>query len=155
MFKVSFKKDCKKVETFNNKVTIVTLKGTVKHPKWWYDLPISVTAYLDLHSNVGYYVGLNNDTIEVSGKSVCSTDDQFDPVFGERIAEARAKLRLYKTLYVFLKKVYRHYYSLLYGNSSTMMSYHENISGISGDVHRYEKLYAREKEHLSNLLEMS
>ena len=162
MLKVSFKDDFKKVETFNDKATVVTLTGKILCPNFMSDcLPAKVWEWINHHPSVEvsesftqsglYYI------IKVSGKSVCAKDDTFDPKIGERIAESRAKIRLYKFMHTLCKKLTYCYYGYIYGVSKDIGTYKTttlyDYPGCLQDAYRkYDKLLDKESRHLGILL---
>ena len=169
MLKVSFKdkKGCpaKKVQVFNNKTTKVTLVGKIKFPDWWMYIPLDsdIMRWVNNHPSVEFHYGLvvTDSTIIVDGISTCSDEDEFNPVFGERIAEARAKKRLYSFMVTLINKTIKHYRKILYGNCQInvfeTVTYDSKpvIPNLFTDLMKYEELYSSECDHLNNLLAMS
>ena len=156
MFKVSFNKDSKKVETLKDRLTIVTLTGKMKKPKWWMERPSDIDSWIILHESVGFENVYNNNEalITVSGKSVCSEQDTFNAVLGERIAESRAKLKLYKFLRTLCRKIQRHYQDILYGDPEYRAKIYTSESLHEAEV-KYTNLIMKESEHLDILLKQS
>lgn len=162
MLKVSFKsvyggRPAKRIEIFNDKATIVTLTGTIKVPDWWWKIPKDIYKWMMEHPSVEVFDNvLNNITVIVVGKSVCSDEDSFSPVFGERIAEARAKIKLYRFMYNLINKIIAYNKKVLYGNFEVAVRYNEHpLQCLYMDAIKYNKLLTAEKEHLNNLLAMS
>ena len=164
MLKVSFKdkEKCpaKKVEVFNDKATVVTLTGNIKAPEWWWKIPRNIYKWMANHPSVEVYDNLlGNVTVKAVGKSVCSDEDSFAPVFGERIAEARAKIKLYRFMYTLTNKIIAYNKKVLYGNfevATRITKYNEHpLQCLYMDAIKYNKLLTAEKEHLNNLLAMS
>lgn len=160
MLKVSFKdkEGCpaKKVEVFNDKATVITLTGVVKAPEWWWKIPKEIHKWMANHPSVEVYDNLlGNVTVKVIGKSVCSDEDEFNPVFGERIAEARAKKKLYGFMLTLTKKLICYYHNLLYGKFAVKVEGETADSCIYKEMEKYSVLYGAELEHLRNLLAMS
>lgn len=160
MFKVSFKNDFRKVETFNDRATVVTLTGIMSMPKnvWWI-MPQSITDWLWTHESIDVTWQDNEHfRLEFSGKSVCSKDDAFDPVIGARIAECRAKIKLYKFLHTLCKKLMYFYYGILYGvpKEKTEMPLTAHTfypGGLQNTIAKYTSLWIKESQHLGKLLE--
>lgn len=159
MFKVSFKKDCKKVQTFNDRATIVTIVGYMDYPnEIWDCTPTSVTEWLWRHPNADVKVcGGNTFRLEFSGKSVCSAEDTFDPVIGERIAESRAKIRLYKFVHTLLHKLYVYYFNIIFGDRYALCNIEKTAEyskpgGIFEEMGKYKSLLDKETLHLEKLL---
>lgn len=159
MFKVSFKEGSKKVQTFNNKATIVTLTGRITLPKWFCFLPNDIATWVTHHPTVEFdcIYALEEAVISVSGKSVCSDNDTYNHLLGERIAESRAKLRLYKFMYTLCQKLMWHYYNILYGQSFEKGAHTATLNsiprgGLKGVVDKYGALWVKEHNHLNQLL---
>ena len=101
MFKVSFKEtdDCpsKLVEKVG-KTTTVVYKGIVKLPKFWWYLPKDIMEWVKYRDSLEIYENVANNTLIVyaRGKTKCAEGDTYDSLLGERIAEAKAKMVIYK-----------------------------------------------------------
>ena len=155
MYKVSFTDDFKKVERFNNKVTKVTLKGTIKNIYALDDLNIPQPIYDWMRDDNCK----NPDTLEVSGIAVRSDNDKDDPVLGERLAEARAKLKIYKFMKTFCNKMLKYYKFKLYGtkanNEIIVKTSPEGLSNNDSLLKaymKYDKLVDVENNHIKQLL---
>ena len=160
MFKVSFKKDCKKVQTFNDRATIVTIVGIMDYPsELWTCTPTSITDWLWNHPSIDFRVyGGEEFRLEFSGKSVCSAEDTFNPVIGEMIAESRAKIRLYKFIHTLLYKLYVYYFDVILGDRYALCDIEKTIDynkpgGIFEEMGKYKDLLRKETLHLEKLLE--
>lgn len=150
MLKVRFLE--KNVKRFNNgKITTVQLRGEIKWPYsvgnhlFW----LWMKNYIKHKQNIiadGY-------TAIVKGKAVCSDEDTVDNVLGERIAEARAKIALYKFMKNLCKQVYIYYRILLYGHSVIKIEIDkENKDNLYQSILKYRKLVDKEEQHLNDLL---
>ena len=155
MYKVSFTDDFKKVERFNNKVTKVTLKGTIKNIYALDDLNIPQPIYDWMRDDNCK----NPDTLEVSGIAVRSDNDKDDPVLGERLAEARAKLKIYKFMKTFCNKMLKYYKFKLYGtkanNEIIVKTSPEGLSNNDSLLKaymKYDNLVDVENTHIKQLL---
>ena len=157
MLKVSFKDNFKKVETFNGKATVVTLTGKTLCPDFMIDcLPNKVWKWIKYHPSVDVSKGFTGNEmyyiLKVSGKSVCAEGDTFDAKTGERIAECRAKIKLYKFMHTLAVMLGYHYYNIIYGN--TYIDIEDNIKeGLYHVYTRYSELLQHEKRHLYELLQ--
>ena len=153
MFKVSFRNNSKKVQTFNHRATVVTIVGELSLPKGlWSIIPEDITHWFWTHPSVETdWIKEDKFRVEFSGKSVCAEDDTFNPVMGERLAESRAKIRLYKFMHTFLQKLYRHYMQVTLG-TSTLKSHTFLPGSIYNALDKYEGLYTCESCHLNKLL---
>ena len=155
MYKISFKNpNSKIVKTYNDgKVTVVILIGEFsnefKHLYW--NLPREVSDWMDNHPTVKTSEPAYE--ISVTGKAICSENDTNDPKLGERIAESRAKLSLYKFMRTLLKKVCGIQSKELFGKSqvSIPIDYLDRYS-ITGQYIRYCNLYDKERIHLQSLI---
>lgn len=159
MLKVSFKDDFKKVETFNNKATVVTLTGKMLCPAFMADcLPTKVWEWINHHPSVEvskscmqsglYYI------IKVSGKSVCANSDTFDVKMGERIAECRAKIKLYKFMQTLTKMLCEYYHGLIFSNDVAINDVDVCSENCLLDANlRYTEFQQQERHHLTELLQ--
>lgn len=161
MFKVSFKENSqfpvKKVQRFSDdRVTVVTLKGVAQLPTFLqYFIPHKVFDWIDTLKNVDVEFTMKRMFITVTGKSICSKEDKVDRVLGDRIAEARAKLHLYKFMVFFLIKIWRYFIEQLYGTTSIECTADKkgvNKEHLNEAVYKYWRLYKDEQKHLNILL---
>ena len=152
MYKVSFADDFKKVKRFNNKVTKVTLKGTIKNTYTSDDLYIPQSIYDWMRDNNCKFP----DTLEVSGIAIRSDNDKDDPVLGERLAEARAKLKIYKFMKTFCHKMLEYYTLKLYGtkasNNTIVIKVNPEKDSLFKAYMKYDKLVDVENNHIKQLL---
>lgn len=158
MLKVSFKDDCMKVQTFNNKATVVTIVGELIIPnKLLYVLPPEIHKWINDHPAVdATSYALTN--LKVSGKSVCSDEDTFNAETGKRIAESRAKIRLYKFMHTLCTKILLNFYGLMYGVPEGASAIHTAVisdshGGLREECKKYATLWVKESQHLGKLLE--
>ena len=160
MFKVSFNKESKRVQTFNDKVTIVTLTGRMKLPDWFHLIPTTIDDWLWEYPGVVYDVDLAawEAIIKTTGKATCSDGDKWDPIIGERIAEARAKLKLYRFVYNLAKRLVYYYFGIIYGVTQKKEYIHTAVrpklyGGLVEDCKKYTALQIKESHHLGQLIE--
>lgn len=161
MFKVSFKENpqfpVKKVQRFNDdRVTVVTLKGVTQVPVFLqYFIPHKVFDWTDTLKNVDVEFTMRRMLITVTGKSICSKEDKVDRVLGDRIAEARAKLHLYKFMAHFLNKIWTYFIEQLCGTAlikCTVDNEGTNKEYLGKAINKYWRLYKDEQKHLNILL---
>lgn len=161
MFKVSFKENpqfpVKKVQRFNDdRVTVVTLKGVAQLPVFLqYFFPHKVFDWTGTLKNVDVEFTMRRMLITVTGKSICSKEDKVDKVLGERIAEARAKLYLYKFMAHFLNKIWTYFIEQLCGTALIKCTANKkdvNKEHLSEAANKYWRLYKDEQKHLNILL---
>lgn len=158
MFKVSFKENpkfpVKKVQRIEHtRETIVTLRGTVNLPVFMqYYIPPKIWDWIDSCKNVQAEITMTKMHLTVKGKARRNEDDgdADNPVLGERIAEARAKINLYKFMYHLISELYVYYCRLLSSNTLTEGTYKDNT--IQGAMTKYVNFYNREEAHLKALL---
>ena len=151
MIKVSFintqSSPYKKVERFNNgAVTKVTLVGRIKGYECF---PLPIIQWLS--EKKGVSIPYNGPIIKVTGKAERHPNDEDDPILGERIAEARAKIAIYKIALQLCERLVSHYQKILYGKA-IIPNYSGN--GIVKDADKYARLIYREYEHLYKLLNL-
>ena len=163
MFKVSFKGNFRKIKTFNNKDTIVTLVGSLTYP----DRVWGVTHYIIrnwMYTHPSIDVKWENPHVinplfrlEFSGESSCVKGDTFNKVIGERIAESRAKIKLYKFMTTLCSKLLNDLYVKMYGNGE-LVRVNENHNEPPKDCiqlayMKYKTLWSKELKHLNDLLD--
>ena len=159
MLKVSFKDNYKKSDVFNNKVTEVTLTGSMEMPEWWHHIPKDIADWVWDHPSVEFdgYFATNKGIITAKGKSKCREGEKFDAAVGERIAEARAKIRIYRFMYTLCAKLMSHYFKFLYGNRTIYLNSESHDEApkdcVRGAYKKYKNLLSREYFHLAKLLE--
>ena len=153
--KVSFKGDYKDVLVFQDKVTVVTLTGKVVMPEWCDQMPLDVRDWVSRHSSVEVDEHWVKDgvvmTLKASGKAKLHEGDTFDAKTGERIAECRAKIRIYRFMETLTNMLCEYYYGLVYGKE--MLHFRESHGGIYADHKKYANLLDHEKHHLVELLQ--
>ena len=151
MYKVSFTDDFKKVERFNNKVTKVTLKGSTNDLFTLNGLDVPRPIIDWIINSWG-----DTDTIKVSGIAVRNDKDKDDPVLGERLAEARAKLKIYKFMKTFCHKMLEYYTLKLYGtkasNNTIVFTVNPEKDSLFKAYMKYDKLVDVENNHIKQLL---
>lgn len=158
MFKVSFKGDFKKVQTFNDRAIIITLVGKMHFPaELWHCTPTEITDWVWNHPSVdALWIAEDSLRLEFSGKSVCAEEDTYDPVLGERIAESRAKLKLYKFVYTLCKKLLQYNYTTMYGTRELELTLESHSESPKDCIYiaykKYQGLLIKESNHLGKLL---
>lgn len=160
MIKVSFKKSSyKKVERFNDKVTIVTLTGIMHLPENLESvMPKGFMNWLYNHTNptIVYTGYKGNMTITAKGKAIRSDKDKDNPVLAERIAESKAKLKIYSFIHSFISKYILEYNKLMTGKNDLMMHEGEvTDDSLFGMADKYQYFITTEKEHLESLISQS
>lgn len=157
MLKLSFKE--KKVQTFNSKCTVVTLTGEIEKLEIDpFDYPENFWTWLAELKCTNPY---QNHVVTFQGRAVCSDNDTFDLKTGERIAEARAKIKAYHTMEVICGKLFRHYIKKAFGNQAKecldeiwqmQVAGKPLDGGLWGAYSKYVKLLIQEVKHLNKLL---
>lgn len=165
MIKVRFDVDnAKEVHYFNDKVVTVTLTGRITEDSF-NDFPFSIIESMYLSDNPRFYhsVANNSEIVTVQGKAMKTDGDSFDPVVGERIAEGRAKLKLYNTIKSIAKKYIQYHMETIMGKNDeeridwvNILSHNYSYPcSIMQDYIKYEKLATKEREHLEELIEQA
>ena len=89
--------------------------------------------------------------LNVTGKATCSSEDGFDSKRGERIAESRAKIALYKFMTTLLNKIIMHYRKLIFGDMDIRIP-ELYKDGIYKYYCKYSQYLETEWKHLNNLI---
>ena len=152
MIKVTFNgKDAIKSQVFNNSITKVTLTGIMKVPSV-YDLPSKVDDYMTKYTGVTAQWFNGRMYVSAIGISKKSKEDAYDETLGYRIAESRAKIKLYKFLYNVCKVYYYSLMRLCFGNLINVGVHEISNQSLICDVLRYYTLLDKEKQHLNTLI---
>lgn len=157
MWKVSFKNLMyKKVQKFNDRVTVVTLKGDLRIPmEVMNSMPKKMRDWMvdKINPRVKIYHWQGIINVIATGKAIRSKEDKDDPVLAERIAECRAKIKLYKFIYTLLINYTEYYATLLKGKEWSFENTPVNDSTCIAYIYnKYTRLYINEKKHLEELL---
>jgi hypothetical protein len=154
MIKVSFK-ESKEVQKFNDKVTLVTLYGKTKYCGKINFLPMEIVKWVHTHpivDNISF--GLGSIHIKATGKTVRSDADKDNPILAERIAESRAKIKVYKFMHTLCNKLYKYYCKVAFGQIDFVPAYY--VSGsLYRELQKYYSLLLKESLHLEDLIEES
>lgn len=156
MFKVSFKdtpeNPLKTVLRKGNSM-YVGIEGIVALPEFFKDIPQSIYDWITKEQKLisgEEDVATQTFVLRASGKAVCHKDDKFDYVFGERLAEARAKMKIYKFFYALSSKLYVHYSKIMFGDLEVIEK--GNGDCLAQIIKKYEALCIRESHHIDELL---
>lgn len=160
MFKVSFKENTKfpvkKVQRFNDaKITIVTLVGVLELPKFLqYFIPDAIWDWLSTCKNVETEITMSKMYLIIKGKARRADNDAENAILGERIAECRAKINLYKFMFKFCAKIHKYYYNILFGKVDKTWvgekaAKDDTVAKARG---KYYRLLNSEQQHLNKLL---
>lgn len=153
MFKVSFNKDnYKKVKTFNNKVVTVTIEGKVEENM---DIiPFIIRSWAEQeYTGVDVEFDYRKIVIVATGTAKCSSDDVFNVVIGERIAESKAKIKLYRFMKNFCDEMVHYYAVILSGTDYDRDT--ASKDSLLGAYSKYCALEQKELEHLNKLIKDS
>lgn len=159
MIKVSFKstpnRPDKEVQVFN-KATIVTLQGETVFNGEMLLIPTKIYKWIVSNHIIVDNVPFSLDSIHIKavGRAKKSDNDEDNPILAERIAEARAKIKVYKFMYTLCKKLYEYFCIRFMGFDDLRLAYWR-VDSIYGDIKKYYKLLEKEKEHLQKLIEES
>lgn len=150
MYKVSFDpKTFKKVEHFNNRTTKVTLTGNIDWDMSILFMDGPIKKWIMHHESI--FLRWGSQTITVSGRTTCHSTDTFDPVLGERIAESKAKVRLYRYMCVLLSKIAAQYKKEL---GISCRSKTARADSVLGAYQKYIRLHQLERRHLKELMQL-
>lgn len=141
-------------QVFNDTITKVTLTGFLT---WNSDIFLISKVPHFLHNYQGIEVTCSRTKegflITATSVSKKHEDDTFDKVLGYRIAESRAKLKLYKFMKNLTNTILRCFLTCSYGISDVIdIEGRRSKSSVYDDYLKYIKLYDKEEEHLNNLL---
>lgn len=150
MFKVSFISEPEVSRPKNSRATIVKLSGKMEYPEVMFGLPPSIRKWVYSVKSVNTHSNSAVMYIDTVGKAVRHVEDKDNPELGRRIAEARAKLHLYKFMSTLTDKLYTYYSRMLSSDTSTEANAGDNT--LAGANLKYSNLYTREKAHLKALL---
>ena len=157
MFKISFKDTPKypsKLVTKIGAVTNVILKGTTTLPDFWKHIPADIYEWTINSKYVEWDENFIDDTLVIyaGGKSKCAEGDKFNPILGERLAEARAKYNIYKHFSILAEKLCDYYGAIIYGDGPVIDITNKGLMGVAI---KYGKLADREEEHIKKLINSS
>lgn len=151
MYKLTFKDQPKQpykiVEHYGN-TTKVTLTGFL-NIKEYDNIPFAVKYEDTIFAGKIVERGIHGIFITTTAKTKCAEGDKYDEVLGERIAESKAKMKLYKAMLVLLKKTWNYYFKIMLGKGT--IEVHMD-GGIYKALLKYEKLVDTELDHLEKLM---
>lgn len=152
MIKVTFNgKESIMTQVFNNSITKVTLIGVMKVPSI-FDFPSKVDDYMTNYKGVIAQWHDGRIYVSATGMSKKSMDDAYDEVLGYRIAESRAKIKLYKFLNNICKVYHQYLTELCYGKHAEVAISTIQNQSLAYDIVKYSLLLEREKAHLNTLI---
>lgn len=156
MFKVSFKNyknSPAKVTVVTGKKVAVMISGTVSLPEFFKYIPEEIVRWMTDEQKLisgEEDIATNTFHVKASGIARCHEEEKFDYVFGERLAEARAKYKIYKFFYYLTCKIYEYYERIMFGELGVVAE--GQGSCLMQDITKYEGLYIREAHHIGELL---
>lgn len=162
MLKVSFKESdfqtSKKVIVSNDlTTTVVILSGEVYLPSFlWHNIPRSVQKWMKSYNGVDTILGGSRFYITVSGKAKKAKEDTYNAILGERIAEAKAKIRLYRFMRNLCHELMVYFEKMLYGGEihpETIYHKSEDRDNFLKTRTKYYDLLYDEEEHLHKLIQ--
>lgn len=155
MFKVSFKKVVNgkepiKVETFNKTITKVTLVGTLQLPRYLRD---PIVEFVNYYEGVDVLNAYSKElTITSVGIAKKSEDDEWNETVGYRIAESKAKIKIYKFMFNLIKECIRDEQTYITGISNIIHLDKSPVDCLMNSAFKYWRLFASEKKHLNTLI---
>lgn len=158
MLKISFKDDYKDVVVFQHKVTVVTLTGKlvmelehIPHHIWTWAL-----EHPSVDVSVTYHDGHECWILKANGKAKCHKDDTPNAKLGEKIAESRAKIRIYRFMHTLTLKLGEYYLNICGIDDVELVSdFVEDNSNILSACKKYMHLLDHERHHLTELLQQT
>ena len=161
MIKLSFKETdflphSKKVDVYGNKVTVVTLEGRIKSK-----LPripnTEIVLYLASHPFVDqeHIFVLDGLHITACGKAKRADGDIDNPVLAERIAESRAKIKLYRFMTNLILRICKEIFKEMRGEDDIINFAYWKRDSLYGDYMKHKTLLHNEEDHLEKLLEQA
>ena len=153
MLKLSFKGNYKRVQNINNKYTIVTLTGVSSFDCFMGQCPTSIIDWVEENHFIETWYNpiLCHLVLKASGKAECSPNDTYNPAIGERLAETRAKIKLYKFMHILCNRLTYYYIHLIGGSPRYPISKIHNHGLLKASL-KYKILVHREEEYLEKLL---
>lgn len=132
-----------KTQVFNNTVTKVTFYGTLINGTG-ICMPDAIKEFIDTYKGVDYICNGDDYIIVATGISKRNKGDIYNGTIGYRIAESRAKIKLYKFMFNLSKK----FLNVI----SPMVSGDPIYGGIPDDIIKYQRFLSKEKKHLNDLI---
>lgn len=159
MIKVSFNDySYKKTERFNDKVTIVTLTGKAKLSDLLvHAMPMKFIKWVGSYQNPKInYDCMGTMYIIAKGKTVRHDKDKDNPVLAERIAESKAKLKIYRFVFTLIKKYIKTYEKILTGHEGSLIIKDEvAAASLLSTLDKYDGFIIKEVQHLRDLIKQS
>lgn len=139
--------------TSNGKITTVKIRGTSPLPPFLKSIPRNIEEWVEANKYVTAEFTVSKMVIIAKGVAKRSDEDADNPVLGERIAECRAKLNLYRFMHNFINRLLRHYVHVSFGNANVdNISIHPFDDSLINASMKYSRLHAIELLHLKQLL---
>nr|DAW35385.1 MAG TPA: hypothetical protein [Caudoviricetes sp.] len=155
MIKLSFDKkltgDPIKTQVLNNTVTKVTITGVIIENLGIYT-PMMVENFIEKYPGVKAYYSGGAYVITATGVSKKILGDAYNKVLGYRIAESRAKIKLYRFMLNLCKKYMKVVSPILFGTFDISFDYEYKVDSVPRDITKYQKLLDTEMKHLNNLI---
>lgn len=153
MLKLSFKGNYKRVQNINNKYTIVTLTGVSSFDCFMGQCPTSIIDWIEENHSIETWYNpiLCHLVLKAAGKAECSPNDTYNLTIGERLAEIRAKIKLYKFMHILCNRLFGYYIHLIGGSPRYPISKIHNHGLLEASL-KYKILLHREEEYLEKLL---
>lgn len=138
----------------NNRVTLAVLKGFIPmRQELLRIIPSEVADWAESLSSIEVNEGCFGYHVKAVGKAVRAENDPDNPAFGERLAEARAKCRIYSFISKFCNRLLYYYNDILHLFPYSRNGDTYDSCGVVGNIRYYHALQQRETEHISNILD--
>lgn len=143
-----------------DRITKVSVRGTVSLPKFWKNVPREILDWTESHEHVETYESLvsNELVIKAEGCSTCHEDDMYDEELGRKIAESRVRKRIYGFMYTLCKKLKDYYEDIIFGNyeMSLVPPHHTVLKPcVFNSICKYHFLFNKEADYLNSLINES
>ena len=89
----------------------------------------------------------------VTGKTICKEGDSYNERVGECIAETKAKIKLYRLTYLYIKELLGQYNLIIKGTKDIAPDVNPYSNNLTTDYYKYFILYKVEKKHLKDLID--
>lgn len=139
--------------TSDGKITTVKIRGTSPLPSFLKSIPKDIEDWVETNKYVSADFTVSKMVVISTGVAKRSDGDEDDPVLGERLAECRAKLNLYRFMHNFISRLLNHYILVSFGNANIdNINIHPSDDSLINASMKYSHLHALELLHLKKLL---
>lgn len=87
-----------------------------------------------------------------TGKTICKEGDTYNEHIGECIAETKAKIKLYRLIFLYIRELLGQYNLIIRGTKSIIPHTNTKKDCLTIDYYKYFLLWKEEKKHLKDLI---